>query len=78
MLDALVTGTTDPRVLAELAKGRLRKKIPTLREALAGYFDTQHALIVSTILAHLDSVDEQIELLSEAIRGAASPFRRRG
>ena len=54
MLDALVAGTTDPEVLAELAKGRLRKRIPALREALVGRSDRQHALIVSAILAHLD------------------------
>src|SRR5204862_3116760 len=41
MLDALVGGTTDPEVLAELAKGKLRAKIPALREALVGYFDPQ-------------------------------------
>jgi transposase len=46
MLDALVSGTTDPVVLAELARGQLRKKIPALREALVGRFDQQHALIV--------------------------------
>jgi transposase len=41
MLDALVAGTTDPQVLAELAKGKLRGKIPALREALVGRFDRQ-------------------------------------
>ena len=40
MLDALCEGTTDPDILAELAKGRLRAKIPALREALEGRFDT--------------------------------------
>jgi transposase len=54
MLDALVSGTTDPEVLADLAKGKMRKKIPALREALIGRFDTEHALIVSQILAHID------------------------
>src|SRR5439155_11513890 len=54
MLDALVSGTTDPAILAELAKGKLRSKIPALREALVGRFDREHALIVSAILAHLD------------------------
>ena len=44
MLDALVAGTTDPSVLADLAKGRLRAKIPALREALEGRFDAHHAL----------------------------------
>ena len=49
MLDALVAGTTDPHVLAELAKGKLRAKIPALREALEGRFDAQHALIVQAL-----------------------------
>src|SRR5947209_10655677 len=51
MLDALVSGTTDPLVLADLAKGRLRTKIGALQEALEGRFDPLHALIVSSILA---------------------------
>jgi transposase len=36
MLDALVGGTTDPEVLAELARGRLRSKLPALKEAFSG------------------------------------------
>src|SRR5687767_5927248 len=39
MLDALVAGTTDPQVLADLAKGKLRAKIPALRAALEGRFE---------------------------------------
>jgi transposase len=74
MLDALVGGTTDPEVLAELAKGKLRKKIPALKEALVGRFDRQHALIVSAILAHLDFLDEQIQLLSDEIEAQLRPF----
>jgi transposase len=74
MLDALVAGTTDPDILAELAKGRLRTKIPALKEALLGRFDRQHALIVSAILAHLDFLDEQIQLLSDEIEAQLAPF----
>jgi transposase len=74
MLDALVAGTTDPQVLAELAQGKLRAKIPALREALVGRFDRQHALIVSAILAHLDFLDEQIQLLSDEIEAQLAPF----
>ena len=59
MLDALAAGTTDPEVLAELAQGRLRAKIPALKEALAG---------------HLDFLDEQIAQLSEAIEQQLGPF----
>jgi len=74
MLDALCQGTTDPDVLAELARGRLRAKLPQLREALEGRFDAQHALVVGAILAHLDFLDEQIERLSDAIEEALLPF----
>jgi transposase len=75
MLDALCRGTTDPAILAELARGKLRKKIPALREALEGRFNAQHALLIGAILAHLDFLDEQIERLSEAIREQLAPFQ---
>src|SRR5215207_7906344 len=48
MLDALVGGTTDPEILAQLARGRLRSKLPALRDALEGSFSSHHALIHST------------------------------
>jgi transposase len=76
MLDALVAGTTDPAVLAELAQGKLRQKLPALREALHGRFDAQHALLVGQILAHLDFLDEAIEHLSVAIEEQTAPFAR--
>ncbi len=74
MLDALVSGMSDPDVLADLAKGKLRKKIPALREALEGRFDTEHALIVSQILAHIDFLEEAIDRLSEEIEERIAPF----
>jgi len=74
MLDALCHGTTDPEILADLAKGKLRKKIPALKQALEGRFESLHALLVSSILAHLDFLDEQIERLSEAIEEQLRPF----
>jgi hypothetical protein len=58
MLDALVAGTTDPELLAELARGKLRVKLPALREALEGRFEPLHALLIGAILAHLDFLDE--------------------
>jgi transposase len=74
MLDALVSGTTDPEVLADLAKGKLRAKIPALREALEGRFEALHALLIGAILAHLDFLDEQIDGLSDAIGEQLGPF----
>jgi transposase len=74
MLDALIQGTTDPEVLAELAKGALRRKIPALREALEGRFDRHHALWIGAILSHIDFLDEQIDGLSEMIEEEIRPF----
>src|SRR5918994_606434 len=75
MLEALVAGTHDPAVLAGLAKGRLRAKLPALREALAGRFRTDHhGLLVAQILAHNDYLDEAIALLSERIEQVIAPF----
>jgi transposase len=74
MLDALVRGTTDPQVLADLARRQMRKKIPALREALEGRFDAHHALWVGAILAHIDFLDEQIDRLSDAIEEQIGPF----
>jgi transposase len=61
MLDALVAGTTDPVVLADLARRQMRKKIPALRAALEGHFDAHHALWIGAILRHIDFLDDQID-----------------
>jgi transposase len=74
MLDALVSGTTDPVVLADLARGQLRRKIPALREALEGRFDAEHVVVVGRILAHIDYLDEAIDELSAAIEQQLGPF----
>ena len=74
MLDALVQGTTDPEILADLARGQLRKKIPALRTALEGRFDHLHAAWIGAILAHLDFLDEQIASLTEVIGEQIVPF----
>ena len=74
MLDALVRGTTDPTVLSELARGRLRSKLPALREALEGRFEPHHALVIGAILSHLDFLDEHIDRLSDAIEEQIRPF----
>jgi transposase len=76
MLDALVAGSTDPEVLADLAKGRLRSKLPALREALEGRFEHLHAVWIGAILAHLDFLDEQIQSLTETIGEQIAPFEK--
>ena len=74
MLDALVLGTTNPEVLAELARGKLRQKLPALRQALTGRFRRHHAFLVSQLLAHLDYLDEAIENVSQQIAEVIAPF----
>jgi transposase len=74
MLQALVEGTHDANVLADLARGRLRKKLPALRKALVGWFSPTHRVLVSELLAHLDYLDESIERLSGDIATMVAPF----
>src|SRR3954470_16528899 len=57
MLAALVAGERDPVVLAELAKGILRRKIPALRQALRGRFGDHHALLIRLCLDHLTHLE---------------------
>lgn len=68
ILHALLAGVTDPVQLADLAKGRLRSKIPALREALNGTFAVDHhGLLVAQMLAHVDFLEEAIRDLDERI-----------
>jgi transposase len=74
MLEALVAGQRDPAVLADLAKGHLRKKIPALRAALDGHFDDHHAAIVAQLLGHIDALDAGIASLDARIRDEIAPW----
>src|SRR3954447_21991597 len=74
MLEALVAGTTDPEVLAELAKTRLRRKLPELRKALDARFREHHGFLVSQVLAHVDYLEEAIDAGSQRIDDALVPF----
>jgi transposase len=56
-----------PAVLADLAKGRLRSKIPLLEQALTGLVREHHRRMLAIQLAHIDFLDEQIEALSGEI-----------
>ncbi len=76
MLEALIAGTHDADVLAELARGRLRKKLSALRKALTGGFSPTHRLLISEQLAHLEYIDEAIERLGGEIATMVAPFAR--
>jgi len=73
MLSALVQGTTNPDVLADLARGRLRTKLPALRQALVGRFRPHHAFLVTQVLTHLDYLDEAIVSLTGQMEALLAP-----
>jgi transposase len=64
ILAALVEGRADPATMAELAKGRMRTKIPLLEQALTGLVRDHHRQLLAMQLAHIDVLDEQIDALS--------------
>ena len=75
MLEALLAGVSDPEQLADLAKARLRAKIPHLREALANRFElAHHGVLVAGLLAHIDSLDETVATLDARIAAAIAPY----
>ena len=74
MLRALIAGERDPEVLAEMAKRRLRKKIPELREALKGRFSSHHALLIRLALTHVEQIEASIATLDVEVDKVMAPF----
>lgn len=75
MVEALIEGNHDPATLAQLAKSRMRSKIPALVEALEANWLPQHSIVARRILAHIDFLDESIATLSDEIVELTTPFR---
>jgi transposase len=67
ILEALIGGETDPALLAELARGRLRAKRDLLARAVVGRFTAHHAFLVTEHLSHLDYLEEALERVSAEI-----------
>ena len=74
MIEALIAGEHDGERLAELAKGKMRPKIPALTEALSGHFGAHHAVAARRILGHLDFLDETIRALTAQIDVRTAAF----
>jgi transposase len=74
MLKAMVGGERDPKALAELARGRLRVKIPQLREAMRGRFRDHHALLLRLALEHLEHLEQAVAALDEQVEAVMAPF----
>ena len=74
MLAALAAGETDPKALADLARGRLREKLGQLEEALRGMVQDHQRFMLSSHLRHLEHLDTEIEVLDQEVARRLSPF----
>jgi len=74
MMAALIAGGRDPAVLAELARGVLRKKTPQLQEAFVGRFNTHHGFLLAKMLARVEHLDADIADLDVHIQEQVAPF----
>ena len=75
MIEALIDGERRPRVLADLAKGKMRVKIPDLTLALEGRFGDHHALMCRLHLDHIDHLEAMISKLDAQTEAMMAPFR---
>ena len=74
MLCALINGESDPLKLAELARGKMRRKIPDLAQALTGHFDAHHAQLAKSILHRLQLVEQALTELEVVLADAFRPW----
>jgi transposase len=74
MMAALIGGQTNPKALAQLARGRMRAKLDALEEAFTGHFTDHHALLLTKMLARVDALDTDIAELDAAIEEMIAPF----
>jgi transposase len=74
MIEALIAGERDGTRLAELAKGKLRPKIPALTDALTGHFGSHHAVACRRILGHIDFLNESVAALTEQVDARTVAF----
>ena len=76
MMAALVAGERDPKVLAELARGQMRAKTGRLEEAFTGRFTDHHAFLLRTMLARVDGITADIDMVQARIDEQIAPFAK--
>lgn len=74
MLDALIAGQRDPKALAQLARTRMRAKIPLLEEAFVGHFTNHHRFLLATMLGRIDAGSADIDAVETQIEELIAPF----
>src|SRR5262249_35975417 len=73
MIRAIVKGESDPVKLAEMARQRLRKKIPQLQEALRGEIESHHRFLLGMLMEQVEFLEGQIDKLSKRIEEVLTP-----
>jgi transposase len=74
ILEALVAGNMDPAAMADLAKGRMRRKIPQLEQALLGSVGVHQKFLVALFLSHVDFLDAAIQQVGARIEEEMRPY----
>jgi transposase len=74
MMAALIAGERNPKVLAQLARSRMRGKIGALEEAFTGHFTDHHAFLLAKMLARIDGIDADLAELDTKIEAMIAPF----
>jgi transposase len=74
MMAALIAGERDPKVLAQLARTRMRAKIGLLEEAFTGHFTNHHAFLLTTMLARVDAINADIASIENKVEETITPF----
>jgi transposase len=75
MLAALIAGERDPKVLAQLARRRLRAKLSLLEEAFYGRFSDHHGFLLETMLSRIDQASADIAAVEAHIEAEIAPFQ---
>ncbi len=76
MMDQLIAGQRDPKVLAQLARRRMRSKIGQLEEAFVGHFTDHHAFLLKRMLARIDALSADITAMEVRIEEQIAPFAK--
>ncbi|MFC0526096.1 transposase, partial [Phytohabitans kaempferiae] len=69
-----IAGERDPKTLAQLARTRMRTKLPQLQEAFVGRFSEHHAFLLARMLAQIDTINADITTIEQRIAELVAPF----
>jgi transposase len=75
MIEALIEGQRDPKVLAQMARGSMRGKLGVLEQALTGHFEDHHARLARRMLTRIDTLAADIAGLDAEIEVVVAPFQ---